>query len=97
MPKYYFQNILEFFLENLYKKKRKLSRYAVTSYWTEQHVKPLAHLTCHRICDLVSAVDSDSVLNVIQSDNTRCAFDSFKHNLLKTKTRRQQRHSSVYL
>lgn len=35
----------------------------------KKHAKPLAHLTCQWICDFVSAVDADGVLNVIQSYN----------------------------
>lgn len=51
----------------------------------EQHVKPLVHLTCLWIHYFVIAVDSNCVLNVIQSNKTWCSFDCFKHDLTKQK------------
>lgn len=47
-------------------------------------VKAQVHLTV--ICDFLIAVGSESVLDVIQGNDARLAFDSFKPNLSTIKT-----------
>lgn len=43
----------------------------------------VSSLTFHWICDFISTVNPDGVLDVIQSYNAWWAFHSFKNNLLK--------------